>query len=145
MQAAPDSSPDISRLLTLFARLVAQHGFEAPGVSRIAEFARSKGTVVLFFAGDPRRVPESWDVAVVLPDLLAAVRDGMRVALLDPALSQSLAAQYEVTILPTLVFMRDGQRLGAIERMRDWEDFEQRIAKILSRSAEEPAGDPVLH
>ena len=40
---------------------------------------------------------------------------------------------------------RDGQRLGAIERMRDWDDFEQRIAKILSRSDEAPASGSVIH
>jgi len=92
----------------------------------------------LFFADDPRRLPESWDVAVILPDILAAHRPALRVGLLDPHLGRELAAQFGVRIWPSLVFLRDGNYLGALDRMRDWDDYAVQIPDILARSASTP-------
>lgn len=139
--ASPHSTPDISRLLTLFARHVQLHGCHAPGATQLDAFVAAPGNAVLFFTDDPRRAPECWDVAVVLPDLLAAHAKGARVALLDPATSKAVAARYGVAIWPSLVFMRDGEYLGVIERMRDWEEYAERIPRILAR-APGPVPDP---
>jgi hydrogenase-1 operon protein HyaE len=134
MEPSPFASPDIPRLLNLFARLVQQHGFDAPGAGGLDAWTQAPGQSLLFFGGDPRRVPETWDVAVVLPDIVAGYRPGLRVALLDPALSQTLAGQYAVTVLPALVLLSDGRPIGSIERMRGWDEYAESLAAILGPS-----------
>jgi hydrogenase-1 operon protein HyaE len=133
-QASPHATPDIARLLTLFARQVQLHGHQAPGVAQLDAFVAAPGPAVLFFTDDPRRAPECWDVAVVLPDLLAAHAPGVRVALLDPATSKAVAPRFGASIWPSLVFLRDSDYLGVIERMRDWPEYAALIPRILSRA-----------
>ncbi len=132
MQATPNASPDIARLLTLFARLVAENGFKALTAESVGDFVAAPGEAVLFFAEDPKRVPETWDVAAVLPGILRLSSRALRVGLLDPTAARAVAPQYRVRVWPSLVFTRDGQYLGAIERMQDWNDYEHQIAAILS-------------
>lgn len=130
MELSPHASPDVGRLLTLFAGLVAKHGFTAPSTGNARDFICEAGESVLFFAEDPRRVPETWDVAVVLPDIVRVNWPQLRVGLLDPPLARALAREFGVTLWPSLVFLSDGRMLGVIERMRDWDDYARRIAAI---------------
>lgn len=131
-------APDIAKLLTLFARQVRESGFTALSAGNAADFADLPGPAVLFFADDPKRVPESWDVAVVLPDVLSATLEPLRVGLLDPASAHGLAARYGVIRWPSLVFLRDGAYLGVIERMRDWDEFRAEIRRVLALAPSAP-------
>lgn len=144
---APATTPDIARLLTLFTHHVQQSGFRALATHSAAEFIGAPGPAVLFFAEDPRRVPESWDVAVVLPDIVGRQPEPLRVGLLDPVLARTLAPQYGVAMWPALVFLRDGQYLGALERMRDWDEYAELIPQILARAPGQPpaAGTGAVH
>jgi len=136
------STPDIARLLTLFARQVRESGFTALSGANVTEFAELPGAAVLFFADDPKRVPETWDVAVVLPDILRAGAEPLRVGLLDPASARRLAPRFGVIRWPSLVFLRDGAYLGVIERMRDWDEYLAEIPKILALPPTEPPASP---
>jgi hydrogenase-1 operon protein HyaE len=138
MHASPHATPDVARLLTLFVQQVQAHGYRAPGVAQFDAWVAEPGQAVLFFADDPRRAPECWDVAVVLPDLMAAHASGARVALLDPAVAKAVAPRFGVSIWPSLVFLRDGEYLGVIERMRDWGEYAVRIPQILARAPSTP-------
>lgn len=132
------STPDIARLLTLFASHVREHGYQAPGSAAVESFLAAPGPAVLVFVEDPRRMPECWDVAVILPDVLRECAPGVRVGLLDPQTSRSLAARFGVCQWPSLVFLRDGGYLGAISRMRDWEDYRSLIPALLKLEVSEP-------
>ncbi|HEY8539938.1 MAG TPA: hypothetical protein VIL28_13805 [Steroidobacteraceae bacterium] len=132
MEPLPHTSPDLSRLLTLFARHVATHGFHGLSAAGVAEFAAQPGHAVLFFAEDPKRVPETWDVAVVLPELVRLSPRPLRVALLDPAAARAVASSYGVVMWPSLVFTCEGRILGRIERMRDWDEYARRIPEIVT-------------
>lgn len=134
-ETTPHASPDLSRLLTLFARHVASHGFHALPAAGVQDFVAMPGEAVLFFAEDPRRVPETWDVAVVLPDLVRLSPRPLRVALLDPTVARAVASSHGVELWPSLVFTREGRVLGRIERMRDWDEYARRIPQIM---AEDP-------
>jgi len=142
MESHSFSAPDIARLLTLFARQVRESGFSALSAAGADEFAARPGPAVLFFADDPKRVPETWDVAVVLPDILRASAEPLRVGLLDPAAARALAGRYGVFRWPSLVFLRDGAYLGALERMRDWGEYLEEIPRILARPASRPPTSP---
>ncbi len=138
MEPSPYATPDTARLLTLFASHVRQHGWQAPGAGSFEAFAAQTGVAVLVFSDDPRRAPECWDVAVILPDLVRQCVPQARVALLDPQASRALAPRYGVCLWPSLVFLRDGSYLGTIERMRDWDDYAGRIGEILAREPSDP-------
>jgi hydrogenase-1 operon protein HyaE len=134
----PFASPDLARLLTLYARLVAESGFEAVNAATVEDFVSSPGESVLFFAEDPKRIPETWDLAVVLPEVLRAAGRPLRVGLLDPPLARALATRYGVSVWPSLVFLRDGAYLGALERMRNWDEFGSQIPAILALPPSHP-------
>jgi hydrogenase-1 operon protein HyaE len=78
----------------------------------------------------------------VLPDILRASAEPIRVGLLDPAAARTLAARYGVFRWPSLVFLRDGAYLGALERMRDWGEYLEEIPRILARPASQPPTSP---
>jgi hydrogenase-1 operon protein HyaE len=88
----------------------------------IDSVAAAPGLLGLLYTGDPGRSPESWDVCVVLPELLATF-PGMRAAILDPAQSAVAATRYGIDKLPALVVLRDGEYIGVIEGMRDWDVY----------------------
>ena len=141
MELSPFASPDFAKLLTLFARLVGQHGFTAITAENLRTFIDAPGEALLFFPDDPKRVPEAWDVAVVLPDIVQLNCPETRVGLIDPVLAKKLATEFGITMWPSLVFLRDGKYLGVIERMRDWDEYAERIATL---RASEPSSPPSL-
>ncbi len=117
-------------------RLVEHHGFPFVTQETVDAFANNVGTAVLFFAGDPARYPEANDVAVILPELAAAFSGRFRTAVVAAGAEKSLQARYGVAVWPTLVFLQQGIKLGAISRMRDWGEYLREIALLLEH---EPA------
>lgn len=93
---------------------------------------------VLFFTEDPRRFPESLDVAVVLPELLKAFPP-LAAALIEPGLERTLQARYGFTAWPSLVFLRRGHYLGCLSRILNWNDYLREIPRILAGEAREDA------
>ena len=79
----------------LVQRLVQSHGAQWVGLDDAEAFTAGPGVRVLFFCGDPVRFPEGLDVAVVLPELHAALgRSGLvivdcRFALADPGAGEA--------------------------------------------------------
>ncbi|EGQ61863.1 hydrogenase-1 expression HyaE [Acidithiobacillus sp. GGI-221] len=122
---------DVGALRSLhLRRLVDYHGFSCVTQETVDAFVNN-GTVVLLFAGDPARYPEANDVAVILPELAATFSGRFRTAVVAAGAEKSLQARYGVTVWPTLVFLRQGIKLGAISRMRDWGEYLREIAMLL--------------
>lgn len=90
---------------------------------------------VLFFAGDPAQRPESLDVAVVLPELVATFRGRLRAAVVARAAEDALKPRSHVQVLPSLVVVRDGAVLGVLPRILDWSDYTARLAVLLAPEA----------
>ena len=111
-------------------RLLLRPGVQAPSAEGIDEVVR-RGTWVLFFTGDATRHPEVDDVAAVLPELARAFDGGFGVAVVDPDVDREAVLRWDAGVRPTLVFVRDGVRLGSIERMRDWSVYLNEIAALL--------------
>ncbi|MHB1581582.1 MAG: hypothetical protein ACYCQM_14110 [Acidithiobacillus sp.] len=124
---------DVSTVSSLhLQRLVEHYGFLCITQETVDDFANN-GTVVLFFAGDPVRYPETNDVAVILPELAAMFSGRFRTAIVAAEAEKSLQARYGVTVWPTLVFLRQGANLGTISRMRDWSEYLREVALLLER------------
>jgi hydrogenase-1 operon protein HyaE len=131
--------PLLERLHAACARQVA----DAASWQALAELP---GEVLLFCGGDPGRFPECLDVAVVLPELQRAFPGRCTLAVAAPALEARLQAHYGFGRWPSLVFLRQGAYLGAIEGMQDWSAYLARTAELLAARPSRPpsVGIPVL-
>lgn len=128
------SAPDSERLQALFVTHAGTHGYTVLNDATTATtFIAGPGDRVLLLSEEPRLVPESWDVAVILPHALAAVRDRIQAGLVPPAVAKSVAARYAIKLWPALLFVRDGEYVGAIEGMRDWAVYAEEIPAMLAR------------
>jgi hydrogenase-1 operon protein HyaE len=106
----------------LLERLEREAGLARVAAAELAARAAVTPTLAALFTGDPTQSPESWDVCVVLPELLRRC-PGVSACVLDPAESALAAPSYGVDRLPALVVLRGGDYVGVIEGMRDWQPF----------------------
>lgn len=104
-------------------------------------FLQQHDTVVLFFTEDPKRYPETNDVAVILPELVAAFPGRFTPAVVDRDLETDLKDQYNISVWPALVFLRQQRYLGKISKVRDWSEYMDSIAEILQQ---QPGHNPGL-
>ncbi len=108
-------------------------------LSDVAEFTGLPGTHVLFVPGDPARNLESADVAVILPELKIAFQGLFDCAVVADAIEEDVRKAAGVWKTPSLIFYRAGQPIGAIPKVRDWDDYMARIPQILALPTPEPA------
>ena len=117
----------------LIERLTGEMGWPSlANHSDLAEFTGRDGVHVLFVPGDPGRNLETGDVAVILPELKLAFQGRFDCAVVDDAIETSVREKTGVLKTPSLIFYRDGQLLGGIPRVRDWDEYMTRIAQILA-------------
>lgn len=96
-------------------------------------FVSQPGTHALFVPGDPRRNLETADVAVILPELKMAFQGRFDCAVVGNDVETRLREETRVLKTPSLIFYRDGQMIGAIPRVRDWDEYIARIQQILAQ------------
>ncbi|MET4312637.1 hydrogenase accessory protein [Bradyrhizobium sp. RT4b] len=107
---------------------------DAPTVDHFLGGADEAGAVaVLLSAGDPNRFPEAIDVAVVLPELIAAFGNRLRGAIIARDAERVLGERFEVRVQPTLIFVANGKTLGLIAKIQDWSVYADRITKLIDR------------
>jgi hydrogenase-1 operon protein HyaE len=129
-----------SAIHPLIVRLQERCGWALLHEHDAIEFASQPGATLLFFTEDPLRYRETLDVAVILPELVAASAASLRVGVLLPAASRAQAARWGVKRWPALVALRDGAYLGAIEGLLDWAAFRQAFAELLAAPAARAPG-----
>lgn len=110
-----------TELEALLERQCAQGRLARVDAQTLAEFVAGDGCAAVLLTADPGRVPESWDMAVVLPELIASFAGRLHGAAADPAASAEIASRFGVGRLPALLFLRQGRYLGALEGMYDWQ------------------------
>ncbi|HUH91840.1 MAG TPA: hydrogenase [Casimicrobiaceae bacterium] len=123
----------------LIARLEA-HGFRALEASEIDAFAAG-GHVLLVLIEDPMRVRETLDLAVIAPELARAFPGRFRTGLLLPEAARAAQARFGVRRWPALVVLRDGRYVGAVEGLRNWDQYLDEIGRLL---AAEPSRPPTI-
>lgn len=137
------SSPTLERLRQRVAALHDRHGFCVLETEDFDAFASRQGVTLALFAEDPARVPETWDLAVILPDLVTSLLPGLeasRVGILAPASARPLAARFGIRLWPALLVLKDGAYLGAIEGLQDWAVYARRLPEILAAAPSRPPG-----
>ena len=116
----------------LVTRLIERLGATRLDEASFDTFVAGAGHTVLFFTEDPLLIKETLDVAVILPEIAAAVTQRLRIGVLPPALANAKAALYGVRRWPALVFLRDGGWLGNLEGLRDWAEYVAATNEILA-------------
>ncbi len=98
-------------------------------------YIASPGAHAIFVPGDPTRNLESNDVAVILPELVMHHQRAFDAAVAGTAIEAQIRELAKTFQTPSLLFYRDGAFLGAIPKVRDWDDYMTRIAHILQPEA----------
>ncbi|MCC7198876.1 MAG: hypothetical protein IT483_05160 [Gammaproteobacteria bacterium] len=124
-EAAPDPRHP------LIERLVSQLGFPEVDTATVDAFLAGPGDAVLFFSENPAQHPESLDVAVILPELVAAFRGRLRGAVVSRASERELQKRFGFARWPALVFVRGGEYVGAITAVQDWDFYVSRVQELL--------------
>jgi hydrogenase-1 operon protein HyaE len=122
----------------LIAQLQTRHGYPFLDADSYDHFVYGNETVVLFFCTDPLHFPESNDVAVILPELIKAFGGRLQAAVIARSIERELQARFRFTGWPSLVFLRNGEYLGAISGIKDWQEYRQEIERILAATPGEP-------
>jgi len=125
----------------LIAQLFDKHGYENIDAGNIDAFVQRAGHALLVFTEDPLRVRETLDLAVILPELARAFTGRFRVGVLLPDAARPLLARYGLRRWPAFVVLRDGAYLGAVEGLRNWDEYVQEVERLL---AAEPSRPPTI-
>jgi len=123
-------------------RLITELGYAKVSLDNHDDFVAEPGMNVLFFPGDPTTVRDATDVAVVLPELVAAFDGQLRPGVVTDVFGDGkvLNRQYGFKEYPALVFVRSGDYVGTIARIQDWADYLDRISDLFVAAARRPPG-----
>jgi hydrogenase-1 operon protein HyaE len=146
MSASTDSPAVAPALHPLLMRLVTLTGASVLDAETFDAWAQLPGAAMLVFMDDPDRQKEALDLAVIVPELHASRAERFRVALLPPAAARRLASRYGFARWPAFVMLRDGQYLGAVDGLRDWDDYVAELDRLLVAEPTRPptVGIPVI-
>jgi len=97
--------------------------------------AAGAGDLALLLTDDPARSPESWDMAVILPEVLRSFDGRLSARTAMPDVSRELARRFGVTRYPSVLFVRDGDYVGVLEGMYDWQVLGPAVGRLLETPA----------
>ena len=116
----------------LIERLIRDFGLPEVGTEDVDAFLEAAGDAVLLFTEDPKKHPESSDVAVILPELMQAFPGRFRSAVVSRAAERALQQRFGFARWPALVFLRGGETVGTITGIHDWDDFVEQVGALLA-------------
>jgi hydrogenase-1 operon protein HyaE len=122
----------------LLARLFAQHGYASLDAATLDAFVAAPGHALLFFAEDPAQSRETLDLCVILPEIASAFGSRFRVGVLLPQAARAAAPRYGFRRWPALVMLHDGGYVGAIDGLRNWDDYLAETARLLAAPVVRP-------
>lgn len=126
----------------LIERLIEDLGYTEVSLENHDEFVATSGLNVLFFPGDPKTVKDATDVAVVLPELMHVFAGRLNAGVVTDVFGdgKTLKRRYGFSQYPALVFVRSGDYVGTIMRMRDWAEYIGSINEFLVAPPRRPPG-----
>lgn len=125
----------------LIEQLFTRHGFARLDLDTLDAFASAPGHVLLVFTEDPVRYKETLDLAVIAPEIARAFPDRFRVGVLLPADARKAAPRYGFARWPALVLLKDGGYVGAVDGLRNWEEYVEDVQRLLEAG---PARAPTI-
>jgi hydrogenase-1 operon protein HyaE len=120
-----------ARSFPLIAQLFAKHGYAEVDGAGFDAFAAHAGDVLLVFTEDPARVKETLDLAVIVPQIARAFPGRFEIGVLLPEAARAIQPRYGFRRWPALVLLRDGRYVGAVDGLRDWDDYIAEVGRLL--------------
>ena len=128
-----DTAPSSKAQHLLITRLETEFGWpRLHTLSDVAEFVNRPGAHCLFIPGDPVRNLETADAAVILPELRMVFQHAFDCAVVDDDIESTLRETHRALKTPGFLFFSQGRYLGAVEKIRDWDDY---IARTTTRAS----------
>jgi len=125
----------------LLDQLFTRHGFTRVAADTLDAFAAAPGHALLVFTEDPQRYKETLDLAVIAPEVAKAFAGRFRVGVLLPADARRAATRYGFARWPALVMLKDGTYVGAIDGLRNWDEYVEGVQRLLDA---EPTRAPTV-
>lgn len=122
----------------LISQLFAKHGFMEVAAETVDAFGRQPGHALLLFTEDPLRIRETLDLAVIVPQLAQAFPDRFRIGVLLPEAARQVQARYGFRRWPAFVMLRDGAYVGAVDGLRNWDEYVQEVTQLLEAAPTRP-------
>lgn len=135
---AEAAAAETATLHPLIERLFTTYGYTNVDAAGLDAFAAAPGHAMLFFSEDPALYRETLDLCVILPEIAAALGGCFRIGVLLPAAARAVAPRYGFRRWPALVMLRDGGYVGAIDGLRDWDDYLAETARLLEAPVTRP-------
>lgn len=102
-------------------------------------FIAPAGLRVIFVTGDPVKLLDSVDLAVVLPELMRRFEGQISAGVCQRDAEAAMASRFGADVKPALVFFASGQHLGTIPRVRDWDEYITKVTDFMARAQALPA------
>ena len=125
------------RSYPLIAALFSRHGYVEVRAENFAAFTRRAGHTLLLFTEDPVRFKETLDLAVIVPEIARAF-PAIAVGVLLPEAARALQPRYGFRRWPAIVLLRDGEYLGAVDGLRNWDEYLAEVAALLDAASSRP-------
>jgi hydrogenase-1 operon protein HyaE len=123
--------PLLERLVELCGAAVLEpEGFDA--------WVGEPGATLLVFTENPVLYRETLDLAVIVPELAAALPGRFRIGLLLPTAARAVAPRYGFRRWPALVLLKGGRYVGAIDGLREWQVYLEELSHLLEADPVRP-------
>lgn len=117
-----------------FQRLFEKEGFSWIDEDGFAEFLASEGFKMVIFADEPNAKRVTLDVAVIAPELKKAFAGALsQTVFYRFEKARAAASRYGITGLPAVALFRDSVYLGAVEGLKDWNEYCRQLSEIVVR------------
>ena len=127
-----------ARAYPLIAGLFSRHGYTEVDAANFAAFTQRAGHTLLLFTEDPGRFKETLDVAVIVPEIARALPGRFAVGVLLPEAARALQPRYGFRRWPAIVILKDGEYVGAVDGLRNWDDYVTEVAALLEAQPVRP-------
>jgi hydrogenase-1 operon protein HyaE len=127
-----------ARSYPLIAQLFAKHGFAEVRAGNFATCTQRAGHTLLLFTEDPVRFRETLDLAVIVPEIVRAFPGRFAVGVLLPEAARALQPRYGFRRWPAIVMLKDGQYVGAVDGLRNWDEYVEDVARLLVAAPTRP-------
>lgn len=87
---------------------------------------------LIFFTGNVTQRREGLDVAVVVRELASSHRDRLGIGIVDGRDEAVVMVRFGVVVTPAVVYVRDGQTVELVTRMRDWSVYSEACERMFS-------------
>lgn len=136
--AATASVPGAADVHPLVAGLASRHGFSDLTIDSYDAWATLPGRALVVFTEDPVRFKETLDLAVIAPEIARAFPGVFRAGVLLPEAARTIALRYGFRRFPALVVLDGGAYVGAIDGLRNWDEYLGEVARLATAPVARP-------